>query len=255
MGEFLKLNLDGYSKSATIRLSDDDESILQAQFDKDDVVIHRLNFERKPKHFEMTHAEASAFAAAWTDYQQRVQQHVTEAETRLQTAIEDAKKLAASVHFDLDTLNIKMERDDGDASWLIEVKAIAHHRWVYEHNCQELVSTVQEVLDYIKEQVEYAEKHSWDSHEWRQIIPSYRRVFPLESAEITEARELLKNSLHPTDWAVCAMYPGTSTDCWSFDNGLDGDKHYAMLNHPASKILEFVKMYLAEEQAPATTGD
>lgn len=180
MVEFLKINLDGYSKSATIRLSDDTESILQAQFDCDDVVIHRLNFDRKPKCFEMTHEEASAFAAAWTDYQARVAEHKTAAETRLQTAINDAKALAASVYFDYEPLNITMDRDGSDASWLIEVKALSHHDWVFERNCHDLVPKVQEMLDYIKSQVEYAEKNSWNSHEWQHIIPSYRRVFPLE---------------------------------------------------------------------------
>ncbi|HET8913466.1 MAG TPA: hypothetical protein VFN23_18485 [Ktedonobacteraceae bacterium] len=63
---------------------------------------------------------------------------------------------------------------------------------------------------------------------------------------IAAARNLLEASGHPEGWRLEHMYPGTSVDCYSFDNGLKEEAHSIILNKPASELLNLISAYLVD---------
>lgn len=270
MVDFLKIDLNNYAQPADVRLKDElssgDIIVTQAHFNVDGANIVRLRSDEKAKEFHLDANEADAFCDAWMDYRGRVIQHATDKEVRVQTAIAEAKALASSVHFDYEPLNIKLARDNSDASWSVEIPAISFNRWVYERKIHDLVPVVQEALTTLKDRVAYAEKENWPAthRKWNAIVTSYRRVFPLpnpanpfnampsteqgEPAEIAQARALLKEALHPTEWAQSSIYPGTN-NTWSFDNGMEGDAHYHSIDTTAAYMLDIIQEYLERKQS------
>lgn len=322
MVDFLHMNLDHCSQPALARLSDEAyqlaSTLTEARFSVAGAHITRLSTEKKPKSFSLSSEEMDNFCDAWMEYRGCVIQHAADQEKAREQALFKAKQLAASVQFDLDSLNIQVNQDN-DGYWRVTIPALGYER--NGRGAFELLEIVKDAFTTMQDRVRYAEDNKWNNEEWSAIIASYRRVFSIEPQEITEAKRLLKEAgldnwtitaggndtwtfegpfgssgeilmpdeppalllehikaylerkasdrlleamdreepeaiqqaralleqtLHPTDWAICAVYPGTTDDCWNFDNGLPGDQHFSILNKPAAEMYHLINAYLID---------
>lgn len=285
MVEFRSKDLEAFGQPASVDLnngvnSEGDINLAVMTFYHDGVTFHRLRPGKKAREFTLNTEEFEKAMEAHQQYQQMLIDHKAAEEARIANLIAEAKALAKSVQFDYEPLNVRAKRD-GDR-WHVVVRAIGYER---RANVEELKEVVQEALDKIKTQVEYAERFhwtgdAWNGDEWETIIASYRRVFPIESPnqqsgfwaryafnneakqaeqgepeEIAQTCKLLAESAHPADWTLHAMYPGTSNDCWSFDNGLDGDKHFSILNKPAAEMFNLINAYLIDHNIPRSASE
>lgn len=89
------------------------------------------------------------------------------------------------------------------------------------------------------------------SEEWPELEEEY--VDP--TTIIQQVKDLLKASAHPTGWTIESVGPTPSSDKWSFDNGLNGEKHFALLNKTAAEMLTGVNKYLIDNDIPRSAAE
>lgn len=244
--DFLKIDLDEHNQPAIVRLHDGTTTITQAIFSDGGATLTCFGADIETKRFLLSTDTMNVLHAAWTDYHMRICAHQEEQEARKQNTIAEAKALASSVHFDLDTLNVRAKREG--EYWRVVVPAIGHS-W----NCysEKLKDTVQSALDYILSEVEDAEQWNNMTEEWKAIVASYRRAFPIEPEEIQQARALLKESLHITEWANCSVYPGSEPGTYSFNGPFGGEGEILMPDESPAQLLADIKEWLERKKTDA----
>jgi hypothetical protein len=254
MVEFLKIDLDEHHQPAIVRLKDSTITITQAIFSDGGATLTCFGTDVETKRFLLDTETMTVLVAAWTDYQMRICTHQEEKEAQKQAMIAEAKALAKSVHFDLDTLNVRAKCEN--ERWRVKVPALGYE--VHNIHVNELKNAVLEAFDRIEHDVISAETWHWTSNEWPEIIASYRRAFPKEPEEIQQARKLLAEA-GLTGWILTHCHPEPEANCWSFVLDPDDQDSFALIDKPAAEMLAFVQMYLdtLKQQAPETarTGD
>jgi|SRR5579885_909497 len=184
MVEFRFKDLEAFGQPASVdlvlRANDLGLSSTSVVFYEDTIIFQRTAPDEKPRRFSLS---AEAFQQAIEAYRQYCQEKeaLVHAEKEHRLALhQDALKLAESVQFDLDTLNVRIaEPSWPEGEWIIQIPAIAYTRFV---SLEELIQAVQTAFEYLKKEVEEAEAESRATPEWRKIIASYRRQFPNSQA-------------------------------------------------------------------------
>lgn len=247
--DFLKIELDEHNQPAIVRLHDGTTTITQAIFSDGGCTLTCFGADIETKRFMLDTETMKALAEAWTDYRERIVAHKIDKAHAQGVAITEAKALASSVHFDLDTLNVRAKREG--EYWRVVVRAAGFDRRCHVDH---LKATVQDALDYIRREVEEAEaeRENYElQDEWKAIVASYRRAFPLEPDEIQQARALLKESLHITEWANCSVYPGSEPGTYSFNGPFGGEGEILMPDESPAQLLADIKEWLERKKTDA----
>lgn len=247
MVDFLKIDLENYSQPADVRLHDSTEDgeihITQARFTTSTVYIERLSSGNESKLWSIDANEMTALCEAWQEYNNRIEHHAEEQKARKQKVIEEAKQLAASVHFDLESLNVRVYEEG--YYWHVACPAMAFERRCAIDHPLALPGLVQEALTTLKDRVAYAERNGWQGHgQWKAIIESYRSVFPLEPAEIIEARKLLTEA-GIENWSI-EREPFSK---WSFYGPFGDGGEVNMFGEIPTLLLTHIKEYLERKES------
>lgn len=249
--EFRSKKLDKSGSPASVDLSyvtDRYGSIDQtsAVFHDGAVTFHRLRSGKKNQTFRLSGEEFSMAIRAWELYQSELDAMKVAEAARVAAIIEEAMELASTgQQFDYEPLNIQITKDEEyNNLWRLYVPAIAyfHAAWL-----NELVTSVETTLTKIKTDVEHYERCGYSPEsDWAKIVASYRRAYPIEPEEITEARKLLEEA-GLTGWKIEQAQRTESHYTFYGPFGTSGQ--VLMSDEVPSQLLTDVKEYLARKES------
>lgn len=248
MVDFRSMDLEKYGEPASFELLyEADRFGLESKtvtIQHGEVTLHHARPNKKPKYLTLSQQEIHMLVAGYQQYQQALIDHQAAAKAKEQAVIEEAHALAKNVQFDMADLNIQISREH--EHYDVAVPAIGFISPYIAST--RLVETVEEALDRIHRDVQYAEQEHWKGHKWPEIVASYRRVFPLEPAEIVKARKLL-NEAGLVGWILTHCHTDPTADCWSFLANPDNQDSFALIDKPAAEMLDLVGQYLTNKSA------
>lgn len=249
-----ELETDGHPASVDLAyVADKHGNISQTSvvFHDNTVTFHHLHSGKKNRKFKLTGEEFSLALQAWTLYREELAALKAAEKARIADITKEAQELAQSVQFDLEDLNVRVSKDnDDDWSWTVHIPALGWTR--YNIEAEYLSGVVTEALNKIKAEIEHYERYGVGFTRiyrpetvWQQWLASYRRVFPLEPAEIAEARKLLKESGLP-NWKIEPAHLTKSHYTFYGPFGTSG--RVLVSNETPVQLLADVKEYLGRKE-------